>query len=145
MFQMSVTIVNPMKYEKNLDAVLIHFLTSIGYIPKIDPQRDISSAMNSVPYKLFKECFLLHPDRLWKADELIAYLQTTRPTLYRHLNKLKSLDLLEERQKGMNKLYRLRYGDLSKAWNFVEANVNLAMQNYRLMVEHIASLVEGEQ
>lgn len=141
MFEMNINIVNPMKHESNIDYVLLTFLSSIGYLPRIDPQRDFETAIKSVPYILFKECFLEHGERWWSVDELLAYLKTTRPTLYRHLNKLKSLDLLEERQEGMSKRYRLRYGDLSKAWTFVEANVNLAMQNYRIMVDHISSLI----
>ncbi len=143
MFEMNITLVNPMTHEKNLDAVLLTFLSSIGYLPRVDPQRDYERAVESVPYRLFKECFLLRANREWSVEELIAYLNTTRTTLYRHLNKLKSLDLLDERQEGMNKLYRLRYGDLARAWNFVEANVKLAMENYRMMVEHIAKLAEG--
>ncbi|MCD6370379.1 MAG: helix-turn-helix transcriptional regulator [Thermoplasmata archaeon] len=141
MFEMNINIVNPMKHEKNIDYVLLTFLSSIGYLPRIDPQRDFETAIKSVPYILFKECFLEYGERWWSVDELLAYLKTTRPTLYRHLNKLKSLDILEERQEGMSKRYRLRYGDLSKAWTFVEANVNLAMQNYRIMVDHISSLI----
>jgi DNA-binding transcriptional ArsR family regulator len=145
MFEMNIRIVNPMLHEKNLDSVLINFLSSIGYMPRVDPQRDFERAVESVPYRLFKECFLLRSDREWSVEELIAYLNTTRTTLYRHLNKLKSMDLLDERQDGMNKRYKLRYGNLKHAWNFVEANVKLAMENYRLMVEHISELAGGEE
>ncbi len=143
MFEMNITLLTPMVHERNLDYVLLTFLSSIGYMPRVDPQRDFERAIKSVPYRLFKECFLLHPDREWSVEELLAYLDTTRTTLYRHLNKLKSLDILDERQDGMNKMYRLRYGDLARAWNFVEANVKLAMENYRMMVEHISKLAEG--
>ncbi|AGB05140.1 hypothetical protein AciM339_1278 [Aciduliprofundum sp. MAR08-339] len=143
MFEMNITLLTPMVHERNLDYVLLTFLSSIGYMPRVDPQRDFERAIKSVPYRLFKECFLLHPDREWSVEELLAYLDTTRTTLYRHLNKLKSLDILDERQDGMNKMYRLRYGDLARAWNFVEANVKLAMENYRIMVEHISKLAEG--
>ena len=31
----------------------------------------------------------------------------------------------------MRKGFRIRYGDLVKAWSFTEANVNLAMENYK--------------
>ncbi len=143
MFEINIRIVNPMLHDNNLDSVLVTFLSSIGYMPRVDPQRDFERAIKSVPYRLFKDCFLMRADREWSVEELIAYLNTTRTTLYRHLNKLKSMDLLDERQEGMNKLYRLKYGSLEKAWNFVEANVKLAMENYRLMVEHISKLSEG--
>jgi len=144
MFEMNITIIDPMLHSDDLDSVLLTFLSSIGYMPRVDPQRDFEKAINSVPYRLFKECFLMRPSMEWGVDELLSYLGTTRTTLYRHLNKLKSLDLLDEVQEGMNKRYRLRYGNLSRAWNFVEANVKLAMENYRLMVEHISKLAGGD-
>ena len=78
-------------------------------------------------------------------------LGTSKPTVYRHLNKLKSLDLLEEIQsidestKKAKKAYRLRYGDLKKAWNFVEAHVKVAMENYGKTVEHLQNLMIKEQ
>jgi predicted transcriptional regulator len=81
-------------------------------------------------------------------DELAAHLDTTKPTIYRHLNKLKAIDILEEveaeRDGVMKKGYRIRYGDLRKAWSFTEANVEMAMQNYRLTVEHFQKLIEEE-
>ncbi len=144
MFEITVTIINPMTDEKDLDTVLLNFLVAIGYMPRVDPQRDFNSAIKSVPYRLFKECFLMHRDREWTVDELIAYLETTRPTLYRHLNKLKSLDLLDEIQYGMTKKYQIRYGDIARAWSFVEANVKFAMDRYRETVNHISKLVRGE-
>jgi len=76
-------------------------------------------------------------------DELLGYLQTSRPTLYRHLNKLKNFDLLEEEHEGITKMYRLRLGNFSRAWRFVEENVKMVMENYRAMVEHITELAEG--
>jgi len=145
MFEMNIKIVDPMLHDNNIDSVLLNFLSSIGYMPRVDPQRDFERAIKSVPYRLFKDCFLLRADREWSVEELIAYLNTTRTTLYRHLNKLKSMDLLDERQEGMNKLYRLKYGNLERAWIFVEANVKLAMENYRKMVEHISHLAGGEK
>jgi len=73
-------------------------------------------------------------------------LKTTKPTIYRHLNKLKYMDLLEEMAvkdgKEERKGYRLRYGNLEKAWNFVEAHVDVAMENYRTTVEHMGKLAE---
>ncbi len=145
MFEMNITIIDPMIHSDDLDSVLLSFLSSIGYMPRVDPQRDFEKAIESVPYRLFKECFLLRPDMEWTVEDLLSYLGTTRTTLYRHLNKLKSMDILEERQEGMVKMYRLRYGDLARAWNFVEANVKMAMENYRRMVEHISKLAGGER
>ena len=93
-----------------------------------------------------RDCFLLRPEKMSTADELVATLDTTRPTLYRHLNKLKALDILEEAgaedDASGRKAYRIRYGNLAKAWNFVEANVKIAMENYRKSVDHLQALGE---
>ncbi len=141
MFEMDVKIISPMEHETDVDKILVKFLWAIGYL-KIDPDRDYENSLNSIPYRLFKECFLIHSDRAWTVEELISYLDTSRPTLYRHLNKLKSLDIIEEMHEGITKRYRLRYGDISKAWNFVDANVKIAMENYRIIVEKISELMK---
>jgi predicted transcriptional regulator len=86
--------------------------------------------------------------RAWTVEDLAAKLKTTKPTIYRHLNKLKSIDILEEvdvdkggeRKKG----YRIRYGDISKAWNFTEANVEMAMDSYRKTIDHLQQMT-GEK
>ncbi|MGB2581605.1 MAG: transcriptional regulator, partial [Thermoplasmata archaeon] len=78
--------------------------------------------------------------------DLAIALGTTKTTVYRHINKLKGFDILEEigveRPDGSSKKgYRVRYGDLSKAWNFTEAHVQVAMENYRKTVDHLQELV----
>ena len=67
-------------------------------------------------------------------------------SVYRHINKLKALDLLEEvggaaDGKG-RKGYRLRYGNLARAWDFTEANAQNALKRYRETVNHLQALVE---
>ena len=62
MFEMNIRIVNPMLYEKNLDFVLLNFLNSIGYMPRVDPQRDFERAIKSVPYRLFNPSFRISQD-----------------------------------------------------------------------------------
>src|SRR5206468_686338 len=108
------------------------FLTQIGYIPKgYDPKTDASSVRDSVPYRLFVECLLGRMDKGWTVEQLAAKLKTTKATIYRHINKLKEMDLLDEvnvNERGtIRKGYRIRYGNLSKAWNFVESNVVIAL------------------
>ena len=77
---------------------------------------------------------------------MIMELKATKSTIYRHLNKLKSMDILEEEKIGGNnkvkKTYRLRYGNIAKAWSFVEAHVKVAMENYNETVTHLQKLVE---
>jgi len=148
-FSLNVVSNTPLTPLKDLDDVATAFLSQIGYLPKgYDPKTGAKSVQESVPYRLFVECFLARPDRGWTADQLAVKLKTTKATIYRHLNKLKEVDLLDETQvddRGTSrKGYRIRYGNLTKAWNFVEANVEVAMENYRKTVEHLAKLAEAQ-
>lgn len=92
-----------------------------------------------------------HPEKAWFVDEIAAGLKASRPTVYRHLNKLKSFDILEEVQvfdetsKQNKKGYRLRYGNFQKAWNFVEAHLKVAIENYSKTVEHLQDLMEKQR
>ena len=76
-------------------------------------------------------------------------MRTTKPTIYRHINKLKSMDILESADVGYDgqtkKGYRIRYGDLRMAWSFTEENVDMAMKNYRKTVEHFQKLADEER
>ncbi|HHH79539.1 MAG TPA: ArsR family transcriptional regulator, partial [Thermoplasmatales archaeon] len=90
------------------------------------------------------------PTKSWMVEEIAHKLQVSKPTVYRHLNKLKGMDILEDVQvedtSGQSKkAYRLRYGNLEKAWSFVEAHLKVAIENYGKTVEHIQRLVEEEK
>ena len=146
-FSLNVVSNTPLTPLKDIEDVAVLFLSQIGYLPKgYDPKTDAKSVNDSVPYRLFVECFLSRPERGWTAEQLGVKLKTTKATVYRHLNKLKEIDLLDEVQvddRGTpRKGYRIRYGNLTKAWNFVEANVEVAMENYRKTVEHLQKLAE---
>ena len=84
-------------------------------------------------------------------DEIAVELKTSKPTVYRHLNKLKGFDILEEIQvfddvsKQNKKAYRMRYGNFQKAWNFVEAHLKVAIENYSKTVEHLQKLIEKQR
>lgn len=140
MFKMTIVSSPTRDSGDDLDRNIAYFLSDIGYIPRLKISTDFNSIIKSAYFRLFKECFLMHSDRYWTGDELMAYLHTSRTTLYRHLNKLKAMDMLEEVQEGKNKKYRLRSGDLLKAWNWVEVNVRMALDNYRKNVERISEL-----
>jgi len=147
-----VTVVSniPLTPLKDLDEVSLMFLTQIGYIPKgYDPKTDAKSVRESVPYRLFVECLLGRAEKGWTVEQLATKLKTTKATIYRHINKLKAMDLLDEvdviEKGGAKKGYRIRYGNLSKAWNFVESNVEIAMENYRKTVDHIQKLTESRR
>ncbi len=151
-FEIRVVDNTPLSGEKDLGRALEFFLEQIGYISN-------RGADNGIAYKLFADCLMAYPEKSWLIDELIVHLETSRPTVYRHLNKLKSMDILDEtsyldpdaarsgmRATGMTKkAYRLRYGSLEKAWNFVEAHVKVAMENYARSVEHIQELADARR
>lgn len=141
-FEIRVVSNTPLIGEENVENAAKTFLYQIGYLSKgSDPK---------IPYTIFTEYFIKHPEKAWFVEELATKLDASKPTVYRHLNKLKGLDLLEEiqtldeRTNQHKKAYRLRYGNLKKAWNFVEAHVKVAIENYGKTVEHIQHLVEKQ-
>lgn len=145
-FEIVVISNTPLTPHESLDDVALRFLKQVGYLDR--GADDEANMRESVAYKLFRDCFLLRPDKSWTVEDLITALDTSRPTVYRHLNKLKALDILEEsslreeNETNPRKTYKLRYGNLAKAWTFVEANVRIAMENYRKSAEHLHALSE---
>ena len=142
-FEMHVESNTPLIGEDDPEIVAKMFFEQIGYISKgSDPD---------IPYKIFVNFFLKHQTKPWLVDEIASQLKTSRPTVYRHLNKLKGLDILEDVQvfdeitKQNKKGYRIRYGNLQKAWNFVEAHLKVAIENYGKTVEHLQKLVEKQR
>lgn len=144
-FELVIVNNTPLTPVTDFDEVLVTMLKQVGYLER--GADDESAIRKGVAYRLVRDCLLLRPHKEWTADELVTALETTRPTLYRHLNKLKALDVLEESamqdaDASGRKAYRIRYGNLGKAWNFVEANVKIAMENYRKSVDHLQALSE---
>jgi DNA-binding transcriptional ArsR family regulator len=141
-FEIRIISNTPLIGEENLETASKTFLYQIGYLSKgSDPK---------IPYSLFTDYFIKHPEKAWFVEELSIKLKASKPTIYRHLNKLKGMDLLEEIQtldehtNQHKKAYRLRYGNFKKAWNFVEAHVKVAIENYGKSVEHIQHLAEKQ-
>ena len=150
MFELQVVSNIPLTAVSDADLVAEQFLSQIGYIPKgYDPKTAASNIRESIPYRLFMEYFMGNTSRLWSVEELAYRLETSKPTVYRHINKLKALELLEsgdvEFDGQIRKGYRIRYGDLSKAWNFTRSNVEMAMENYTKTVEHFQTLMSQRQ
>ncbi|MEM0138871.1 MAG: winged helix-turn-helix domain-containing protein [Thermoplasmatales archaeon] len=139
MFEIRVRLRNP-TVSGDIDRLLFEFLIDIGYLEERG-ELSLDSIKKSVPFRLFKEVFLTRADRTWPVNEIMTYLNTSKPTLYRHLNRLKALDIIQEVQIGKEKGYVMRYNSFSRAWNFVEANVKMAMDNYRKRVEGIQAMV----
>ena len=141
-FEMQIVSNTPLVGEEDPEIVAKIFFEQIGYLSKgSDPD---------IPYKIFNDFFLKHPTKAWYIDEISSNLKISKPTVYRHLNKLKGFDILEETQifdentKQNKKAYRLRYGNIQKAWNFVEAHLKVAIENYGKTVEHLQKLMDKE-
>lgn len=138
-FELRVVNNTPLTGENDPRLVARTLLTQIGYL---SPNSD-----GEIPFRLFYDAFLLRPEKPWHVEELEGFLHTSRPTVYRHLNKLKGFDLLEEvnledpATGQSRKAYRLRYGNLAKAWHFVEAHLRVAIDNYAKTVEHLSAIV----
>ena len=145
MFELNVVSNTPMTGTDDVDILAETFLVQVGYLPSGGDSRAIRE---SIPYRLFMDYFMRHPSRAWTAEELAVLLKTTKPTIYRHINKLKSMDLLESMDTDVDgqarKGFRIRYGDLSLAWQFAESNVKMAMDNYRKTVTRFQELVNSE-
>jgi DNA-binding transcriptional ArsR family regulator len=146
-FELALRYSTPLTPIADLDEVLREFLRLVGYLPEGEEGRGSEGPVaQSLAYRLVHDCLLRDPARAWYVDELTAVLKTSKPTVYRHINKLKALDLLEDvggaaDGKG-RKGYRLRYGNLSRAWDFTEANAQNALRRYRETVNHLQTLVE---
>ena len=141
-FELRVVGDMPLEAESDLDMALRRFLEQIGYI-----ERD---SRDNIGFQIFRNCFVERPDRVWTADEIVLTVKTSKPTVYRYIRKLKNIGLIEEgtrREEGAppRKGYMLRYGDLVRAWVFVDSNVKVAMQNYQRSVEHIARLARKSE
>lgn len=148
-FQINVGSHTPLTPLEDLEEATLIFLYQIGYFPRgYEPRTNVKGIRQSVPFRLFYDCMLKRMDKAWTIEELAAKLKATKPTIYRHINKLKSLDLIEEANASeveQKKGYRIRYGSLTKAWNFVESHIEIAMENYRKTVDHIQILAERQR
>lgn len=141
-FEMQVVSHPPLTGETDPRRLAKQLFSMIGYTARKGPDHGIS-------FKVFFDCFLLHPGKDWTVEELATTCETTMPSIYRHLNKLKDLDLVEDLYIGepgpdgdRRRAFRLRYGDLAKAWTFAEAHFQLAIENYRKSVDHLEQLLK---
>lgn len=146
-FELTLRYTTPLTPISDVDEVLQEFLRMVGYLPEGEDHRGGDGPVSqTLAYRLLRECFLRDPARAWYAEELVAVLKTSKPTIYRHINRLKSLDLLEEVAGAANgkgrKGYRLRYGNVSRAWDHTEANAQNALRRYRETVNHLQTLLE---
>jgi DNA-binding transcriptional regulator GbsR (MarR family) len=138
-FEMQVASHAPLTGETDARRAALAFFSLIGYTARKGPDHGVS-------FRVFYDCFLMHPRKEWTVEDLAAHCETTMPSIYRHLNKLKDLDIIEdlyvEAEGERKRAFRLRYADFSKAWNFAESHFQLAIDNYRKSVDHIEKLLQ---
>ncbi len=148
-FELALRYSTPLTPIADVEEVLREFLRMVGYLPEgADGRGSEGPVAQSLALRLVRECLLRDPSRAWYAEELSAVLKTSKPTIYRHINKLKALDLLEEVGGASDgrgrKGYRLRYGNLARAWDFTEANAQNALRRYRETVNHLQELLDKQ-
>ena len=141
-FEIRVVGEMPLEAETDYDEALHRFLEQIGYIER--------ASTDNIGYMIFRQCFMERPERVWTAEEIASVVGTSKPTVYRYIRKLKSMGLIEEGiqkrdPEPSRKGYMLRYGDLVRAWSFVESHVRVSMENYRRSVEHIARMARERE
>lgn len=146
-FEITLRKHTPLTSIEDLEEACELFLTQIGYF---GPRTTGASVRESIPFRLFVECFLLRRDKVWQIKELAHEMDTTQPTIGKYVATLRAMSLVEESafegDDGKTKRgYKLRYSNLSDAWHFVEENVNVSMSNYRKSVDHIQKLAEEQR
>jgi len=130
----------------DLKEILEDFLLDIGYLSGRKKGKEVHE---SIPFRLWTDVFLKHPEKPRTVDEMASILDTSKPTIYRHLRKLKNMDLLESEElvledngEVVKKGYRIRQGDLLTAWHVTEANVESTLKRYRQTIKRINKLIE---
>jgi predicted DNA-binding transcriptional regulator AlpA len=127
------------------DAHLRDLLLAIGYLSPGRAPEGEEDAEGSVAWRLFCECMVRRADRSWRVEELMAKLGASKPTVYRHVRKLEAMDLLERGPVGAGPGaamgLRLRYGDLTWAWNLTEEHARASLGAYRQTVGHLERLL----
>jgi hypothetical protein len=146
-FEITLRKHTPLTSVEDLEEACEIFLTHIGYF---GPKTKGSDIRESIPFRLFVNCFLKRRDKIWQIKELAHELDTTQPTMGKYVASLRAMALIEEcvffdAKEKQKKGYRLRYSSLSDAWHFVEENVNVSMANYRKSVDHIQRLAEEKK
>jgi predicted transcriptional regulator len=141
-FEMLVVGDPPLTGEADSRRVAKLLLQRIGYTARKGPD-------NGLSFRIFYDCFLLHPAKWWTVEELATTCETSMPSVYRHVNKLRDLDLIEDDHIDADgerrRAFRLRYADLSKAWNHAEVHFQHAVDAYRQSVDHLEGLLRKQR
>lgn len=138
----------PLTTTDDFEEVAIGFLNQLGFFERgYDANIDYKSLLKSVGGRLCLEYLFKYPERGFRVEELAVALDASKPAIYRHINKLKNMELVEEvdvpDENGKpRKGYRLKYGNIVKAIYLVKEHASLALDNYLKTAEHLQTLIE---
>jgi len=137
MFKLVIQLAPPVVGGLEFEEALATFLAQIGIIKERTSMEEYRSEPG---FKIFYKCFTANPRKPWLIKEIAETTGVSVPTVYRVLKKLRECDIVEFVEK--DGAYRIRYGDLSMAWRFLETHVTGSMENYRKSVEYLQKMIE---
>jgi DNA-binding transcriptional ArsR family regulator len=147
MFGIRIEANNGLTGDESVEDALIKWLRSIGYMTEGYAEGDPRRLSQTVPVGIFMRCFLPDPMRVWTAREMAKKLKAHPATVYRHIDRLKEMNIVEEATKMSGSKreagFRIRYGSLSRAWTFTETDIRLAMENYRKTVDALQAKADA--
>ncbi len=85
------------------------------------------------------------PDVFALGDEDNKVIKVSANPYRKGFDILEEVQIFDEITKQNKKAYCMRYGNFQKAWNFVEAHIKVAVENYGKTVEHLQKLLEKER
>ncbi|MCL4325831.1 MAG: helix-turn-helix domain-containing protein [Candidatus Thermoplasmatota archaeon] len=138
--------------SSNIEDAVIDFIYMIGLISK-SQRYNREKIKKSIPYRLFMDFFLKYPGKPWQVSDLATTLGTSRPTVYRYINKLMNMDFIEveniddldtSHKGAVKKGYRIRFGNIEKAWGIVDAHIKIIIRNYEESAKYIQSIVDKD-
>lgn len=125
--------------DREVESLLGRLLMACGYLDSRS-----GKVASDIPFKLFNDWLLARRDRIWTADELAVALSASRPTIYRHLNRLEQMGWLEKviLKEGHPRItgFRLRGGTLGRAWPLIEDKLELGLLGYRKAINQLVGL-----
>ncbi len=113
---------------------LEEMMFSIGLVKQ---RRDAKEENKSL--RILYDCFLMRTDRVWTAEQVAKWVEVTKPTAYRIINRLLALGFIgrcRARDGGSpSSAFYLQGGDVETSWSNVEKKINLCLLQYKKMID----------
>lgn len=121
--------------EIDAEDIAAYLLYNVGIVTT--KTRELSTVKNTPQYNIFMN-FLMKGGGSIK--EIAKATKLTLPAVYRHISKFENLDIIEYVPgDGNEKLVSLKYNSLTKAWKFVNLNIDITSEIYGKICAHIDS------